>query len=193
MKILKRTPAVPGEPKASDLWRTPRRAFEALDAEFGFEIDLAADATNHLCPRWLGPGGLHEDALAVEWPSLARVGWLNPPYSTDLILQFMEAVARHSRRMTIVTLTPLDPSTEWWEFMRGAAEIREMPHRMPYLKADGVSDPGAMFSSVVSIFKPQPGILRAQPRRVVWSWKTPEELAKRRRRLPALLEARGTR
>lgn len=191
MKILKRTPTVPGEPKASDLWRTNRAAFQALDAEFGFEIDLAADTTNHLCPRWLGPGGLHEDALAVEWPSLARVGWLNPPYSTDLILQFMEAVARHSRRMTIVTLTPLDPSTEWWEYTRAATEIREMPHRMKYLKADGVTDPGAMFPSVVSIFKPQPGILRAQPRRVLWSWKTPEELAKRRRRLPSLSAARS--
>lgn len=189
MKIIKRTPTVPGEPKASDLWRSPRPLFQALDAEFGFDIDLAADQTNHLCPRWLGPGGLAEDALTVDWPTLGRTGWLNPPYSTDLILRFMEAVARHSRRMTIVTLTPLDPSTEWWEFTRTAAEIREMPHRTPYLKADGVTDPGAMFSSVVSIFRPQPGILRAQPRRVLWSFKTPEQLAKRRRRLPTLMAA----
>lgn len=191
MKVLKRTPTVPGEPKASDLWRTPLALFQALDAEFGFDIDLAADTSNHLCPRWLGPGGLVEDALAVDWPTLGRAGWLNPPYSTDMILQFMEATARHSHRMTIVTLTPLDPSTEWWEFTRMATEIREMPHRVPYLKADGVTDPGAMFSSVVSIFRPQPGILRAQPRRVLWSWRTQEQLAKRRRRLPALLAAQG--
>jgi DNA (cytosine-5)-methyltransferase 1 len=192
MKILKRTPTVPGEPKASDLWRTPRALFEALDAEFAFDIDLAADKTNALVPRWLGPGGLEPDALAVDWPSFGRTGWLNPPYSTAMILRFMEAVARHSRRMTIVTLTPLDPSTEWWEFTRAAAEIRLMPDRVPYLKADGVTKPGAMFSSAVSIFRPQPGILRAQPRYVWWSWKTPEQLAKRRRRLPSLLEAHST-
>jgi len=186
-KILKRTPQVPGEVKISDLWRTPRPMFEALDAEFGFDIDLAADANNHLCSRWLGPGGLAEDALAVRWADFGRVGWLNKPYSTELILRFMEALARHGQEMTIVALHPLDPSTEWWEFTRWAVEIREMPHRVPYLKADGVTPAGAMFSSVVSIYRPQPGIIRAQPRRVVWSWKTPEELSKRRRKLPSML------
>lgn len=193
MKIIKRMPRVKGQSAESDRWRTPRALFEKLDAEFHFDIDLAADAENHLCDRWLGPGGLAEDALAVDWPSYGTVGWLNMPYSTELILQFFEALARHGRHMTIVTLNPLDPTTEWWEFTRSAFEIRELPDRVSYIRSDGVKKVTAMFPGVVCVYRPQPGILRAQPRRVTWTWKTEEERAKRKRRLPALLEARGTR
>ena len=177
MRILKRVAAVPGEEKASDLWRTPPRLFEALDAEFGFDIDLAANAENHLCPRWLGPGGLADDALTVRWADYGSVGWLNMPYSAELIRRFMEALARHGSGMTIVAVPPHDSSTFWWDYTRSAVEIREMPHRVPYLKADGATKAGPMFSSAISVFRPQPGILRAQPRRVKWSWMTPEELA----------------
>lgn len=190
-KILKRMKRKPGEELPSDRWRTPAPLFQALDAEFHFDIDLAADASNHLCDRWLGAGGVAPDALAVDWPTFGSVGWLNMPYSTDLILLFMEAAARHGQHMPIVALHPVDPSSEWWGFTRSAWEIRDMPHRVPYLKEDGATPAGAMFPSCVSVFRPQPGILRAQPRRVVWSWKSPEQLAKRRLRLPGLLAARA--
>ena len=172
MKRIQRAASVPGQPKASDLWRTPPALFAALDAEFGFDIDLAANAENHLCPRWLGPGGLAEDALAVRWADYGRVGFLNCPYSMDLIRRFMPYAARQGHDMTIVSLTPHDSSTIWWDqSMRWAVEIRELPHRVPYLRADGASKAGAMFSSAVAVFRPQPGILRAQPRRVVWSYR----------------------
>ena len=188
-----RTPRVEGEIKASDLWRTPPPLFAALDAEFHFDLDLAADATNHLCPRWLGPGGAAEDALTVRWADFGSVGFLNKPYSVELIIRFMAAASRHGREMTVVALHPHDTSTVWWDFTRSAAEIREMPTRVPYLRADGVTKAGAMFASAVTVFRPQPGILRAQPRRVLWSWLSPEKLQKqqvRRERKVARIIAR---
>lgn len=179
MKQIKRTASVHGQTKASDRWRTPSPVFAALDAEFHFDIDLAADATNHLCPRWLGPGGLAEDALTVRWADFGSVGFLNMPYSAALIFRFMAAVAQHRHDMTIVALHPHDTSTAWWDFTRYAVEIRELETRVPYLREDGVTKAGAMFASAVTVFRPQPGLLRALPRRVLWTWLTPEERKRR--------------
>lgn len=177
MKQITRTASVEGEPKASDLWRTPPELFAALDAEFAFTVDLAASLENALCDCFLGPGagpGLSEDALAVSWvdENLGRRGFLNPPYSAKLIVRFVEKAAREAAAgFMTVALLPCDPSTRWWQFTRSAVEIREIPHRVGYLKADGTTKAGAMFPSCVVVFRPQPGIVRAQPRRVVWTYR----------------------
>jgi phage N-6-adenine-methyltransferase len=79
-----------------DEWRTPLTVFQYFNNLYGpFDLDAAADESNHLCLRWFGPGGEKENALAANWgPMLqfnpsdesrfeyrpARV-WLNPPYS----------------------------------------------------------------------------------------------------------------
>lgn len=177
MKQITRTASVEGEPKASDLWRTPLDLFAALHAEFRFMVDLAADADNALLRIWLGQGGVAGDALVASWMALpiASPGFLNPPYSAALIARFVEKAAHEaSQGFTTVALLPCDPSTRWWQFTRSATEIREIPHRVGYLKADGTSKAGAMFPSCVAVFRPQPGILRAQPRRVVWSYRKEE-------------------
>lgn len=65
-------------------WRTPPECFIALHAEFGFELDAAANAEDHLLPDWFGPGSPHaEDALAVQWDS--GTIFVNPPYSKTLV------------------------------------------------------------------------------------------------------------
>lgn len=174
-KILKRVTVAEGGLKASDLWRTPRACFDALHAEFGFVVDLAADTENHLCDVWLGPGSaLGEDALTVKWAQTfgRGPGFLNPPYSTERIKRFLDKALRASRHgFTTVALVPYTPDTRWWHFVEQSAEIRSMPHRVPYLKADGVTKTGAMFPSAVVIFRPQPGVVKGDPRRVVWSWR----------------------
>lgn len=172
-KRLRRTPHVPGAPKSSDHWRTPRDLFLALHVEFGFQVDLAADETNYLVDRrWLGPGGLAPDALAVPWSDFGRRGFLNPPYSSAWIAAFMAKAAAEARRgFTTVALTPYTPDTQWWQQTRHAAEIREIPHRVPYLKSDGITKSGAMFPSAIVVFRPQPGVLRGDPRRVVWTYR----------------------
>lgn len=175
MKQIRRTASVPGQPKASDRWRTPRPMFDALNAEFSFDLDAAASEHDHLCDRWLGPGGLAEDALAVRWADFGRRVWLNCPYSSALIRAFLKHASAQAfdGLDLLVTLTPHDTSTKWWDHLRWSTEIREMPHRVPYLREDGVTPAGAMFASAVTIFRPQPGIIRAQPRRVVWTWRQP--------------------
>jgi phage N-6-adenine-methyltransferase len=66
-----------------DTWRTPPKLFEwAAKRYLFFDIDLAANAQNHLCPVWYGDGG-RGDAFAEKWSDIfpARRGWCNPPYS----------------------------------------------------------------------------------------------------------------
>jgi phage N-6-adenine-methyltransferase len=185
MKRITRTTVAPGVERASDRWRSPRELVAALDAEFGFDLDLAADASNAVARHWLGRGGLRPDALAVRWRTFGRVGYLNGPYSSPLVALFIEHAARQSHEFTTVWLGPYAPSETWWGWTSRAAEIREIPHRVPYLTDDGETRAGAMFPSAVVIFRPQPGVIRADPRRVVWSWLSPDALEKRRARSEA--------
>ena len=187
-RILTRTPREPGVLAGSDKWRTPRALFDALNAEFCFAIDLAADAESTLCERWLGPGSpIAEDALVENWQVAAEAGhdwtgfnhlwgFLNPPYSSALIKAFMEdCVAEQTTdRFGVVALVPDTHDTQWYRGLAEAAEIRRIPHRVPYLTADGVTKAGAMFPSCVAIFRPQPGVRNPQPRVVEWTWRTQE-------------------
>lgn len=73
-------------------WRTPGDCFGALDQEFQFSVDGAADRASKLAEYWLGPGSLYgEDALTVDLldgrryfdPQHYRI-FLNPPFSRTL-------------------------------------------------------------------------------------------------------------
>lgn len=61
----------------NDNWQTPIRIYNELDHILNFDIDLAADHKNHLCPLYLTE---EQDALKIEWHLIAKRGWLNPPY-----------------------------------------------------------------------------------------------------------------
>jgi DNA (cytosine-5)-methyltransferase 1 len=175
MTRITRTPTVAGAPKASDEWRTPQALYDALDAEFGFHVDLAANAENALHQIYLGPGGVEDDSLVASWHEVASVGYLNPPYSAALIGRFVKKAAQEAQHgFTTVMLVKHDPSTRWWEWTRSAVEIREVQGRVPFVTADGVTKAGAMFPSAVVVFRPQPGIVRGQPRRVVWTYRLPK-------------------
>lgn len=174
--MAKRLQRVSG-PKASDFWRTPSDLFAALDSEFMFGVDLAADQENHLCLGWLGPGGVQEDAFAASWEDVlvdaaCDAAFLNPPYSE--CERWLARCAEQIEDMpscVIVVLVPYTPDTRWWRHTARAVEIREIPHRVRYLKADGQTAAGAMFPSAIVVFRPQPGVVRGEPRHVTWTWR----------------------
>ena len=49
---------------STDLWATPRKVFEALDAEFHFDLDPCAVPENAKCARFFTP---EQDGLAQDW------------------------------------------------------------------------------------------------------------------------------
>lgn len=154
--------------KASDEWRTPQAFFEALDAEFGFDIDVAASAENCWHQNYFGPdreNPAYRDALAVDWHRqrggglAAPICWMNPPYSK--CREFIAKAAEEARKgCTVVCLVPSRTDTRWWHSdvwdqqrhqPRSGVEIRFVKGRLTF----GGAPAGAPFPSVVIVFRPQ--------------------------------------
>jgi DNA (cytosine-5)-methyltransferase 1 len=95
-----------------DVWESEHQLFHQLDAKFHFGLDAAAEHLTAKCDRYITK---EQDALTQPWGGNGWV-WLNPPYSRELIKQFMEKV--HAETMSgtdVVTLTRFDPSAEWFK------------------------------------------------------------------------------
>lgn len=140
---------------ATDEWSTPQRLFDALDAEFDFDVDAAASLENHKCPVWYG-GAI--DALALEhWSSVRCSVWLNPPYSR--CAEFLAKAAEQARHgLTVVCLIPSRTDTRYWHEHvwdrerhqpRPGVEIRFLKGRLKF----GDSVNSAPFPSVVIVFR----------------------------------------
>lgn len=165
-------------------WRTPPDLFLALDNEFDFTLDAAADERSHLTPEWLGPGGRSPDALdpAVRW--CGRI-FLNPPYSKKekmpiepwLKKCWLESLAG----ATIVALIPFSPQTEWYrQYVYGhgmmpphcAVEERRLPYRVSYLRPDGSPAGNAGVNTAIIVWKPTHRIVWPfTPHSYYWSYR----------------------
>lgn len=138
-------------------WRTPAKLFNALDREFGFEWDAAANAINTKTPGYFGPDNPNpdlRDALTIpNWKEasggLTRF-WLNPPYGRILPAFIAKVVEQVQHDILIVTLIPARTDTKWWwDSVLRATEIRFLKGR---LKFSGQGT--APFPSAVAIFEP---------------------------------------
>ncbi|PHM68858.1 phage N-6-adenine-methyltransferase [Xenorhabdus kozodoii] len=94
-----------------DLWQTPLPLFLALDLEFGFYLDAAADYQNALCAHYLTE---RDNTLECDWESYGSI-WCNPPYSN--ITPWVERAAIECRKQcqSIVMLVPADTSVGWFK------------------------------------------------------------------------------
>jgi phage N-6-adenine-methyltransferase len=155
--------------RASDEWRTPEALFVELDAEFGFDLDVAATAENCWKENYIGPDRRRPDrtdALECHWRWLASsqkpaVCWCNPPYSK--VGAFVEKAASEARDgATVVMLLPSRTDTKYWHRFiwdaekhqpRPGVEIRFIKGRLKF----GNSQNSAPFPSVVIVFRPPTG------------------------------------
>lgn len=112
MKIL-----VPPRGKTNQEVSTPPEFIKAVEARFGkIDLDLAANASNHVAPRYLGPGGLAEDALAYNhWGSLNTGGlaYLNPPFAKVLPWAYRATTSRKNG-LRVALLIPAAVCTDWF-------------------------------------------------------------------------------
>jgi phage N-6-adenine-methyltransferase len=153
--------------KASDEWSTPQEFYDALDAEFEFDLDAAASHTHHMCPTYITA---EDDSLAVDWiewcnaegpppygPRVPTV-WLNPPYSKCREF-FAKAKAECRKGCTVVMLVPARTDTRWfhdhvWDSVlhcpREGVEVRFIKGRLKFASATA----GAPFPSMVVVFRP---------------------------------------
>ncbi|MCC6678637.1 MAG: adenine methyltransferase [Phycisphaerales bacterium] len=138
----------------SDDWSTPRDLFNLLDAEFKFDLDVAASKKNAKCPRFFTQ---KQDGLVQEW---AGVCWMNPPYGRAIGEWVRKASESARAGATVVCLLPARTDTRWWHmYVTRASDVRFVRGRLKF----GASTAGAPFPSAIVIFRP------GSPRPELWT------------------------
>lgn len=130
---------------ATDLWATPQSTFDALNAEFGFEVDVCAIADNAKCEMFFSP---EIDGLSQDWGS--AVAWMNPPYGRAIKNWMRKAYESSLAGATVVCLVPARTDTAWWHDYAAKGEVRFVRGR---LKFGGVKN-SAPFPSAIVVFRP---------------------------------------
>lgn len=104
--------------KKSDEWGTPQFLFDKLNAEFNFNLDVAASHDNHKCYFYFRK---EDNALNQLWCVGEQNGrvFCNPPYS--LVKQFLkkgsEEIVKGNSDI-IVFLTFANTDTKWfWDYV----------------------------------------------------------------------------
>lgn len=127
-------------------YETPQDLFDKYDAEFHFDIDLAANSENTKCVKFYSK---EDNSLSKSWEGVC---WLNPPYGRELPKWI--AKAYHSAKVgkaTVVMLIPARTNTAWWHDICMKGEIRFIRGRP---KFNGGKH-GLPFPLAIVIFKPQ--------------------------------------
>ena len=150
------------ETAARDDYQTPPDLFAALDAEFYFDLDAAADAENALGSSYGGPRYIDAamDALQTSWggdrwwPAKIRSVFCNPPYS--LIDPFVRRAVEQARAhdLTVVLLVPARTGRAIWRtHVWGVAhEIRFISGRLRFGLPDKATA-SATFDSAVVVYR----------------------------------------
>jgi len=117
---------------ASNEWVTPQPLFDALNAEFGFDLDAAASPANAKCEAFLT---CDDDALSVPWHTRASSVWLNPPYGRGIGRWVQKAYDESRQGCRVVVLVMARCDTRWWhQWATRAAEIRFIHGRIWFLQ-----------------------------------------------------------
>jgi len=103
-------------------WETPEILFTPLNAEFNFELDLAADDNNNKCSLYYTE---QDNGLVQSWKGIC---WLNPPFGNkygtikDWVKKSFEETQESG---VVVILIPARTNTKWWyNYCMKAKEIR---------------------------------------------------------------------
>jgi phage N-6-adenine-methyltransferase len=126
-------------------WATPQATFDALHAEFVFEVDVCALASNAKCEHYFTP---EMDGLAQKWTGVC---WMNPPYGREMPKWIRKAYESAQEGATVVSLLPARTDTAVWHDYCMKGEIRFIRGRLKF----GGHTNAAPFPSAIVIFRPQ--------------------------------------
>ena len=110
-------------------WGTDPLIYDAMNAEFNFDLDAAASHKNTLCDTYLTK---RDDALAVDWSLIecgfidehVRTVWINPPYGRGMIKLFInKCIEQKGKGVTSVMLVPATLDAKWLP-IQSVSEIR---------------------------------------------------------------------
>lgn len=141
-------------PKAErDRWSTPEWLFQALNLRYGFQVDLAADASNHKRDEYLTES---DDALRQDWSRWQRA-WLNPPYSD--IGPWMRKAGEHRGTTQTVMLIPApNGEAHYRRIAEFHASLYLIHGRIGFVRPDGTTVPSNTRGSCLVVFGPDEGM-----------------------------------
>jgi len=128
---------------ATDLWSTPIDFFNKYNEQYGFELDVCANAENAKCQRFFTK---EDDGLSKEWIGIC---WMNPPYGREISKWMKKAYESSLAGATVVCLVPARTDTAWWHDYAINGEIEFIRGRLKF----GGSKNSAPFPSAVVVFK----------------------------------------
>lgn len=131
----------------SDDWETPPWLFRALDTEFRFTFDAAANETNTKCKKWSDNIG-RDHKLAID---VTDIVFCNPPYSDiDLFVDYAFESAS-----VWVLLLPAKIDNGWFARLIHSprCELRWFRKRIQFWE-NGVEMKSPRFTSVIAIVRP---------------------------------------
>lgn len=134
----------------SEIWQTPPALFMALNQEFDFTIDVAADDGNSVVDRYIDADG---DALSQTWAG-ERV-FANPPYGRILERWLAKAVMEAQENGALVVMVlPARTGNAWFHrHVLPHAEVRFIRGRLNFTVGGG-GRKNAPFDSMVVVFRP---------------------------------------
>lgn len=131
----------------TDLWSTPQAFFDALNAEFGFTLDVCATAENAKCGRYFT---LEDNGLEHNWKG--RI-FCNPPYGREIgkwVQKAQWSVQVAEIAELAVLLLPARTDTAWFQdYVLPYAELRWVRGRLKF----GNAKHSAPFPSVVAVYR----------------------------------------
>lgn len=127
----------------TDLWATPQDFFDALNAEFNFDVDVCATAENAKCIKYFTA---QQDGLKQDWNGVC---WMNPPYGRVIGNWVKKAYVSAQNGATVVCLLPARTDTKWWHDYCMKGSVRFIRGRLKF----GCNKNSAPFPSAVVIFK----------------------------------------
>lgn len=125
-------------------WETPNDLFEALDNEFHFKCDLAANSINAKVKTYIVKG-----SLDLNWSLLPGPLWLNPPYGREIGKWVKKAYEESQRGATVVCLLPARTDTKWFHDYVLKGEVRFLRGRVMFVG----SKFAAPFPSLIVVFR----------------------------------------
>ena len=101
-------------------WGSDQLVVDAMDAEFNFDLDAAANQNNFKFPTYLTK---EDDALECDWSEMTihyqstqkvKAVWINPPYGRGYIKKFMsKCIEQKAKGVTSVMLVPATLDAQW--------------------------------------------------------------------------------
>ncbi len=135
----------------TDEWATPQQFFDTLDAEFDFDLDVAATKKNTKCRHYFSK---RENGLKQDWYKASRTKTIfcNPPFGGQTGLWVEKALHESQKGCTVVVVIPFRSDTSYLHdfAFNKASEIRLVRGRIKYNDGNTASP----FPTAVIVFTP---------------------------------------